>query len=50
MKQTKKLTRNQREYLERKHIDTNCRVVEETNKFIKLLYGDSKIVTINKAE
>lgn len=35
MKQTKKFTRGQREYLQRNHVDTTgCRLVEETKEFI----------------
>ena len=36
MKQTKKLTRGQHEYLQRNGVDTkDCRLVEETNEYIK---------------
>ena len=36
MKQTKKMTRGQHEYLQRHHVDTTgCRLIKETNEYIK---------------
>ena len=45
MKQTKKLTRNQREYLERYHdVDiSKARLVEETKDYITILIDDEII-------
>lgn len=49
MKQTKKLTRNQREFLIRRKIDSDgVRVVEETNDFIKVQKPDGTILVISK--
>lgn len=50
MKQTKKLTRNQREYLERHyHIDTTgVRLVEETKDYIKVQMTDGTIKEFSK--
>lgn len=49
MKQTSKLTRKQREFLRRKKIDyENCRVIEDTNKYLKIIRNDKDIETINK--
>ena len=44
MKQTKKFTRNQREYLQRKGVDTDgCRLVEETNEYIKFQHPSGEV-------
>ena len=53
MKQTKKLTRSQREYLEREHgVDVralNARLVEETSSYIKIqCYPSMEIKTYEK--
>lgn len=50
MKQTKKPTRGQREFLERKyHIDTvGVRIVEETKEYIKVQHMSGNIVAYDK--
>ena len=50
MKQTKKLTRNQREYLE-KHHKLDChklRLVEETNHYIKVQNEKGEVIQYDK--
>ena len=50
MKQTKKLTRNQRTYLERYHnVDTsNARLVEETKDYIIVQFDGGVIIKYDK--
>jgi len=49
MKQTKKLTRTQREFLQRKKIDTSdLRLVEETPTELILQKSNGEIVTVQK--
>ena len=50
MKQTKKLTRNQREYLERYHnVDTSkARLVEETKDYIRVQFDGGVIIKYDK--
>lgn len=50
MKQTKKLTRGQREYLERHHhVDTlKARLVEETKEYIKVQFDGGVIIKYPK--
>lgn len=50
MKQTKKLTRNQREYLERYHnVDTSkARLVEETKDYIRVQIDGGVIIKYDK--
>ena len=50
MKQTKKLTRNQREFLERKYkVDTtNARFVDETKDYIRVQFDGGAIIKYNK--
>ena len=50
MKQTKKLTRNQREFIARKyHVDTHgMRLVEETKKYIKVQLESGEIKEFSK--
>lgn len=49
MKQTKKLTRGQHKYLQSKGINTDgCRLVEETNTYIKYQKPDGEIETYSK--
>lgn len=49
MKQSKKLTRNQRKFLTKKKVNfEGCRLQEETNKYIKLLTADNQIIEISK--
>lgn len=50
MKQTKKLTRNQREYLRRYHnVDTpKARLVEETKEYIKIQIDGGVIIKYDK--
>lgn len=44
MKQTKKLTRNQREMLQRSLVDTTgCRLVRETNEYIDFLKPNGEV-------
>ncbi len=49
MKQPKKLTRHQREYLQRRKIDTeNVVCIEETNSYIRLLKNNTEEIFVNK--
>ncbi len=49
MKQSKRLTRAQRKFLTKKKVDfTDCRLQEETNKFIKIITPDNQIIEIKK--
>lgn len=50
MKQTKKLTRNQREFLEKKHgVDTTkARLVEETKDYLKVQIDGGVIIKYDK--
>ena len=50
MKQTKKLTRGQREYLKKVHkVDTTkARLVEDTKEYISIQFEDGNIVKYNK--
>ena len=50
MKQTKKLTRNQREYLRRYHnVDTSkARLVEETKDYISVQFEDGSIIKYDR--
>ena len=50
MKQTKKLTRNQREYLRMYHnVDTSkARLVEETKDYIRVQFDDGVIIKYDK--
>ncbi len=49
MKQSKKMTRHQREFLTRRKIDTeNVRVLEETSEYIKIIKDDKTIQIIEK--
>lgn len=49
MKQSKKLTRNQRKFLAKKKIDsTGYRLQEETNKYIKIIDENNNIIEIPK--
>lgn len=52
MKQTKRLTRNQREYLEKHHnVDTSkVRLVEETKDYITVQFDDGAIFKYYKKE
>lgn len=52
MKQTKKLTRSQREYLKKKHkVDTTkARLVEETKEYIIIQFEDNTIVKYAKID
>lgn len=52
MKQTKKLTRNQREYLLAHHVDdvAGIRLVEETSKYIKVQNEQGKIMKFIKED
>ena len=44
MKQTKKLTRSQRELLHKKGVDTKeCRLVEDTKEYIVVQFSDGSI-------
>lgn len=50
MKQTKKLTRSQKEYLARYHgVDTsNARLVEETKDYIRVQFDGGVIIKYDK--
>ena len=49
MKQTKKLTRNQKEFLQKKKIDAEgVRVIEEKSDYLKILKADGTVVIIEK--
>lgn len=49
MKQTKKLTRNQREFLERIEVDTDgVRLVEDTRDYITVQHKNGNIETFWK--
>lgn len=49
MKQTKKFTRGQREYLQKHKVDTNgCRLVEETKEYIKFQKPNGEVETFWK--
>ncbi len=49
MKQSKKLTRAQRQFLTKKKVDfTGCRLQEETHKYIKIITSDNQIIQIDK--
>ena len=49
MKQTKKLTRGQREFLQRKGIDTEgVRVVEDTKDYIVVVFPDENVFKYHK--
>ena len=51
MKQTKKLTRNQREYLQKYGVDTQgCRLVEETKAYIDFLKPSGEVERFWKGE
>ena len=52
MKQTKKLTRNQREFLEKKYkINTRgVRLVEETKDYITVQFPDENVFKYHKKE
>ena len=51
MKQTKKLTRNQREYLQKYGVDTQgCRLVEETKEYIDFLKPNGEVERFWKGE
>lgn len=48
MKQTKKMTRNQRQFLLKKKINIeNVRIIEETKEYLKIMNGD-KVETVYK--
>ena len=49
MKQTKKLTRSQREFLHKKGVDTKkCRLVEETKTHIIVQFEEGEIFSYSK--
>ena len=49
MKQTKRITRNQRSFLQKKGIDTRgVRVVEETKSYITVQFPDGNIFKYSK--
>lgn len=51
MKQTKKLTRSQRQFIQKKGLDTRAyRVVEETNKYITVQHENGEIKTLQKGD
>ena len=44
MKQTKKFTRSQHEYLQKRGVNTlNCRLIEETKDYIKFLNAKNEV-------